>query len=509
MFIHRFVNSKLNLFLYCSLNDMIDFILFSRAIIFSSLLTLLSIGLTLTYLTTKVPNFAHGTFAAVGAYVTLTAVKLWGGNPYHFLFLALIIGGMIGLAQYLIVFRPLIRRGATVVGLMIATLAIEFILLAAMNIYADYLSSQFKIRSRFFLLAGEDFDVAGNKGLLIVSPALAAVIVTLLYLALTRTKFGIAMRAAIEDPSLASVVGVDVNRVYAVSWFIAGAFGGLSGALLPLWLPGNPDVGSKVIVSIFAASIVGGLGSIYGAVLGGFLIGLAELLGTRALAIELGSWITPYRPLIPLIAIAITLLLASKGLTGINWLGVTKGIWNRIVGFVRSPTETFNGVKDEDSLGANSIKHCLKLLIIFAILQTLLFTTIPQYYTIVMSFITTFVPVNFYTQWPPLVGFIYIFVGGLIAILGVSLLTHICAIVLGGRKEVGQTIKSMAYGSTPLLLLGWIPFLGIVFVIWSMVVSIIGIRQLHEVSMGRAVAAFVLGATCFCVVAGIFVLFSA
>lgn len=480
--------------------------LLSGAIIFSSLLTLLSIGLTLTYLTTKVPNFAHGTFAAVGAYVTLTAVELWGGNPYHFLFFALMVGGIIALAQYLIVFRPLIRRGATIIGLMITTLAIEFILLAAMNIYADSLSRQFKVKSRYFLLAIHDFEIVGNKGLLVVAPTLVVVTVTLLYLALTRTKFGVAMRAAIEDPSLASVVGINVNLVYAISWLIAGGLGSLSGALLPLWFPGNPDMGSKFIVSVFAASIVGGLGSIYGAVLGGFLIGLAEILGTNQLAIELGSWVHPYRPLIPLIAIAITLLLASEGLIGVNWRGVTKGIWNRIVGFVRSPTETFNSVKDEDSLWSNSIKHCLKLLVIFAILQTLLFTTIPQYYTMMMSFITTFVPVDFYTQWPPLLGFIYIFIGGLLAILGVSLLTHIWAYILGGKKEVEQTIKSMAYGSTPLLLLGWIPFLGIAFVIWSIAVSIIGIRQLHEVSMGKAVAAFVLGATCFCVLTGIFVL---
>jgi len=303
---------------------MFDPILISRAFIFSSLLTLLSIGLTLTYLTTKVPNFAHGTFAAVGAYVTLTAVALWQGNPYHFLLFALVIGGIIGIAQYLIVFRPLIRRGATVVGLMITTLAIEFILLGALNIYADYLSRQLKIRSRYFLLSSYDIDIAGQAGLFIVAPTLVIVSVTALYLVLTKTKFGIAMRAAIEDSSLASVVGINVNLVYAISWFIAGGLAALSGALLPLWLPGNPDMGSNVIVSVFAASIVGGLGSIYGAVLGGFLIGLAEILGTSFLATNLGSWVIPYRPLIPLIAIAITLLLAPKGLAGTNWRNLVK-----------------------------------------------------------------------------------------------------------------------------------------------------------------------------------------
>lgn len=304
---------------------MFDPIILSRAIIFSSLLTLLSIGLTLTYLTTKVPNFAHGTFAAAGAYVTLTGAMAWG-NVYHCLYLAFIIGGIIALAQYVIVFRPLMRRGVTIVGLMITTLAIEFILLAVLNIYADYLSRQLKWRSRYFLLTRYDVSIAGQRGLLIVAPTLAAITVTLLYLALTRTRFGVAMRAAIEDPSLASVVGINVNLVYAVSWFLAGGLAGLSGALLPLWFPGNPDMGGKLIVSTFAASIVGGLPSIYAAVLGGFLIGLAEILGTSYLASWFGAWIIPYRPLIPLIAIMVTLLLAPKGLVAVNWRGMVMSV---------------------------------------------------------------------------------------------------------------------------------------------------------------------------------------
>lgn len=298
---------------------MIDLLLFSRAIVFSSLLALISLGLTLTYLTTKVPNFAHGAFVAVGAYITLTVVEVWQGNPYLYLFLALIIGGLVALAQYIIVFKTLIKKGTTVVGLMITTIAIEFILLALINIYADYLSRTFKIRSRIFLFASYDILIAGQRGLVVIAPVLTAITVILLYFLLTRTKFGVAMRAAIESPSLASVVGINVNRVYAVSWFISGGLGALSGALLPLWFPGNPDMGSKMIVSAFAASIIGGQLSIYGAVLGGFLIGLAELLGTSFLASWLGAGVIPYRPLIPLIAIVITLLLAPKGLMGVNW----------------------------------------------------------------------------------------------------------------------------------------------------------------------------------------------
>jgi len=305
---------------------MINVVLLARALIFSSLLTLLSIGLTLTYVTTKVPNFAHGTFAAVGAYITLTSVKLWHANPYQYLFLAPIICGLIALAQYTIVFKQLIRRGASIVALMITTLALEFILLASINIYADYLSRAFKIRSRYFLFSSYDIHIAGQRGLLIIAPTLAAITVTALYLVLTKTRFGIAMRAAIEDSSLASVMGINVNMVYSVAWFIAGALGGLSGALLPLWFPGNPDMGSRLIVSTFAASTVGGIYSIYGAVLGGFLIGLAEVLGTSSLATMFGPWIIPYRPLIPLIAIVITLLLAPSGLAGVNWRKISASV---------------------------------------------------------------------------------------------------------------------------------------------------------------------------------------
>jgi len=292
------------------------------AIIHSSVLTLLSIGLTLTYLTTKVPNFAHGTFAMVGAYITLTVSMVWKGVIYHHLYLAFLVGGITALVQYILVLKPLTRRGVSIVGLMIATLAIDMVLITVLNIYADYVNTQFKVLSRYFLLAACDVPIAGVRGLFIVAPTLVAVAVILLYLTLTRTKFGVAMRAAIENPSLASVVGINVSLVYAISWFIAGGLAGLSGGLLPLYSQCNPDGGTILIASVFAASIVGGLLHIYGAVLGGYLIGLLEILATYYLSFQTGPWIMPYKPLIPLIAIAVTLLLAPQGLTGVNWRGI-------------------------------------------------------------------------------------------------------------------------------------------------------------------------------------------
>ena len=134
------------------------------------------------------------------------------------------------------------------------------------------------------------------------------------------------MRAAIENPDLAQVVGINIKIIYAVAWFLGGAMAGVAGALMSLWFQGDPSLGLTMMPSIFAASIVGGFFSIYGAIAGGLLIGLTEILGTRFLAGELGTWIISYRPLIPLAFIVITIMIAPNGLAGIKWKEVIKYI---------------------------------------------------------------------------------------------------------------------------------------------------------------------------------------
>jgi branched-chain amino acid transport system permease protein len=215
---------------------------------------------------------------------------------------------------------------------MVATIGVELVLLAILNIYADYLSKVHKIYSRFFFLRELDITIAGESGLLLVAPTITILTATILYLVLTKTKFGIAMRAAIEDPSLAGVMGINVDRVYTISWFIAGGLGSLSGALLPLWTPGFPEMSARLIVGVFAASIIGGLYSLYGAILGGYLVGLSEILGTSFLVSIIGAEVIPYRSLIPLVVIVITLLIAPKGIMGVNWQNAFSSIRKRLAG---------------------------------------------------------------------------------------------------------------------------------------------------------------------------------
>ena len=309
-----------------------EIIMFTDTLVYSSLLTLMTVGLTLTYMTTKVPNFAHGTFATLGIYVSLVLSKLLGLNIYYGILPSFIIAGGVAVLQYIMVLKPLTKRNASVTTLMVATLAFEFLLLSFLNIFADYLSRTFLVTSRYFLLASLDFSLLGQRGVIVVAPIMVVLITLCLYLLLTKTKFGIAMRATIENPSLAGTVGINTSLIYTISWFMAGGLAGLAGSLLPLWFIGNVNTGSILLISIFAAAVTGGLGNIYGAVIGGYIVGGAEILIIRVLASmpePFGAWIIPYRPLIPLLAMVITLLIAPSGLTGINLQTLKKRLWRK------------------------------------------------------------------------------------------------------------------------------------------------------------------------------------
>ncbi len=301
---------------------MVNFVfdpIFSDAIIFASLLALLSIGLTLTYITTRVPNFAHASFATIGVYVALVVTHVWGLLPYVAIPISFVISGIVAVLLYTLVLKPLIRKGASAAIQMIATLAFDLIMIAILNITADYIVKTYHVTSREFSLRSYDIEFMGLPAIVIIAPITIAILAIALHIGLRKTKFGIAMRASTENSDLAGTVGINVKLIYGVSWLLGGGFAGIAGALMSMWFQGDPNLGQQIIPSIFAASIVGGFLSIQGAIVGGVLVGLTEVLGTRFLSGEFGSWLIAYRPLIPLIFIVVTLFFAPKGLAGINW----------------------------------------------------------------------------------------------------------------------------------------------------------------------------------------------
>lgn len=287
------------------------------AIVYASEITLLSMGFTLTYLTAKIPNFAHGTYAGIGIYVVFTFTKIMNLSPYLGFPVSFILGGVISVVIYLLVIGVLSRMGGGTIVLTISTLAIQIFLTASLYIYAYWLRDTFKLYTMGFILKQWDFAVAGLPGILIVALGICIVTVIILHYFLTRTKIGIAMRATAEDTELASVLGIDINRIQIFSWFLTGGMACLAGAMLPMWFMCTPASGAAIITSIMAGSLLGGFESVYGAIIGGFGIGLSEILLTKWLQDVLGIWVGEYRPLIPMIFLVAILLIEPRGLQGL------------------------------------------------------------------------------------------------------------------------------------------------------------------------------------------------
>lgn len=295
---------------------------FEGAVVYANLLVLLSIGLTMTYITTGVPNFAQGSMAVFGSYVSLSLWLLLGIHPYHSLPLSFLLGGGLGVAIYLLVLKPLIRKGAVVVTLMIATLAVDIILLGILGAYSETLSGAVRKATKKFIFTPLDFRVLGVDAILLVSGGVIALLLIFLFLLLYKTRFGIALRASMENPVLAEIMGVNVEHTRLFSWFLSGSLAAVAGSLLPFRQEIVPLTGAMMIVSIFAASIVGGLGSIYGALAGGYTIGISESYVTFYLSGIFGPGVLVYGKVVSLTVLIATLLLAPRGIAGLK-------IWSR------------------------------------------------------------------------------------------------------------------------------------------------------------------------------------
>jgi branched-chain amino acid transport system permease protein len=313
----------------------------TNGILYGCLYSLLCVGLTLTYMTTKVPNFAHADFAVFAIFAAATTVGL--GNlrsSYMTIPVGFLVGGGVAVTMYLLVLKPLTKRGANIVTLMIATLGVDIILTAFLgSFFLDFIGTTYArvLADRGYYLfqlnqLPDPGSIFGLKPIYIVAPITLVITTVALGYLLSRTKFGVAMRAAIENPNLARVVGINVDRVYLISWFIAGSLAGVGGVLYAIGVPSPTNTSTLIIVNIFAGSVLGGLGSIYGGIIGGFLIGFTEIYLSSVLinfadsvwGYAAGSAVGTFQPGIPLAIMIIALLVIPKGLTSVDWKRLLK-----------------------------------------------------------------------------------------------------------------------------------------------------------------------------------------
>jgi len=286
-------------------------------IIYASLLIILCIGFSLTHLMEKFPNFSHASYAIIGTIISYMMVRIWGYNPYLSVPLSSLVGGVLGITLYLLVVRPMQERGRGGIELTFALFALSITLLSLANVFSYWVLISYGVTTGGFLLSDYDFTFLEYPGVLFVAPLVSIALVTVLHLLLTRTRFGIAIRASAEDPRLAVALGINIFRVHVSSWFLTGAMAGLAGALLPLWIPINLNGSDALLISIMAGSILGGLDNIYGAIVGGIVMALAQRVLPGFLIQVLGMWIAGYDPLVPILFIVVVLMIEPRGLTGI------------------------------------------------------------------------------------------------------------------------------------------------------------------------------------------------
>ena len=176
----------------------------------------------------------------------------------------------------------------------------------------------------------------------------------------------------------------------------------------------------------------------------------------------------------------------------------------KVKGFVGAPLSTFNNVEAE-ALGS-ALKYFTIWVVIYAILRTIVFYTLERRVFQTLWDLLGLSDAAVYRFDP--VTFALLAVLGAFASLFISgSLTHLFVRAFGGRKGYRNTIKAFAYGNTPLFLFGWIPFVGMLFPLWALVLNVIGIRQLHEISTGRAVGAVLLGIVALVIIAVLIALF--
>ena len=293
------------------------------AVVYSNLLVLLCIGLTITYITTGVPNFAQGSMAVFGSYLSLTLWLELGLHPYYSLIFSFIFGGILGIGIYLLVLRPLIKKEAMVVTLMIATLAVDVIIIGIIGAYSEAFNNFTHLATTKFIFTPLDFELFGTGAVLGISSFIIIVLLASLFLLFYRTKFGIALRASMENPALAEIMGVNVEYTRLFSWFLSGSLAAVAGSMLPFRQELVPLAGTTIIVSIFAASVVGGLRSINGALAGGYIIGISESFVTFYLSKIFGSGVLVYGKVVSLLILIIVLIIAPKGIAGL-------GIWKHL-----------------------------------------------------------------------------------------------------------------------------------------------------------------------------------
>lgn len=263
---------------------------------------LLGIGLTLIFGLMNVVNFAHGEFYTLGAYATFAAAALASVNFFVALGLALVVGALAGALTERVLLRPL--RGESIDTIMLVMIGVGIVMTNAELLVWGGVAKSIPHPFPTAPLAAGPLSIAPLRLFALVA---AAALIAGAWLAIHRTRLGMAMRATFQDRDTAALMGVRIGHVHTVTFAFGSALAAAAGALLgPIFLA-YPSMGDLASSKAFCVVILGGLGNLAGATLGGLILGIAEEMGA-------GYVSSGYRDAVGFVIIILVLLLRPSGL---------------------------------------------------------------------------------------------------------------------------------------------------------------------------------------------------
>jgi neutral amino acid transport system permease protein len=283
-------------------------------IVFSVLLAMAALGLSMIFGTTGLTNFAHGELVTFGAIIAFAvdqlpgAIRIAGVNltVVVAVFVAFVVSGAFGWVNDRALWAPLRRKGTGLIAMMIVSIGLSIFL---RSIFQYFSGAQSRNYSQFSAVQPWEIGpllITPKEVIVAVTGVLVLVGVSLL---IQRTRLGKATRAVADNPALSSATGINVERVINLVWIGGAALAGLSGALLGLTQGFDYQIGFKLLLLIFAAVVLGGLGSIWGAMVGAFVVGLFTELSTLFVPAE-------FKFVGALLVLIIVLLIKPEGLLG-------------------------------------------------------------------------------------------------------------------------------------------------------------------------------------------------
>jgi branched-subunit amino acid ABC-type transport system permease component len=282
-----------------------------NGLVTGSVFAIAAVGVSLIYGILRLVNFAYGDVMAYGACMAFLFNVTLGLQMVLSTALAMVATAVLSVTLELVLWRPLRARGAGFMSLFLASIGLALILRQMLLLVAGPQSRAYDVNPYKVYVIGS-VRLSGSQAIAI---AVAVVAIMLVGVLLSSTSLGRTMRAVADDRALAAVAGIDTGRVIVLTWIVSGLLAGLAGVLAALVQSTfDPNFGFALLLPVFAAVVLGGIGSPYGALLGGFVLGVVTELSTWGGFF--GGVNSVYKPVVAFAILIGVLLVRPQGLLG-------------------------------------------------------------------------------------------------------------------------------------------------------------------------------------------------